>query len=171
MVERLNFSQTFPLGKLARTRARPLYQKLYRRVYSAALSAEERDVSQWRNEAIISPTPRFFRPISLKYDWLLYTDAAASPPCIGDLLFIPTQASISLGTRRVAFVRPRAHLFKQTCIIFGLELLALNAFVDDHGPRLHWKPIWINMENNNSPSAMTRGDSNTEAIAILVGRI
>ena len=31
------------------------------------------------------------------------------------------------------------------------------------------KSIWIYMDSNNCLSAVTRGDSNTEAIAILVG--
>ena len=79
--------------------------------------------------------------------------------------------SISLDSQLVAFVRPRTQLFKHTCLIFGLELLALAAFVEDYGPRLDGQPIWIYMDNSNCLSAMTRGDSNTEAIAILVGRI
>ena len=33
------------------------------------------------------------------------------------------------------------------------------------------KSIWIYMDSNNCLSAVTRGDSNTEAIAILVGRL
>ena len=105
------------------------------------------------------------------HDWLLYTDAATNPPCICALLFDPRKAVAGLDTQRVAYVRPWTQLFKQTCLIFGLGLLALAAFVEDHGPRLAGKSIWIYMDNNNCLSAMTRGDSNTEAIAILVGRI
>ena len=48
LIGRLSFSQTLLFGKFARTQLRPLYQKLYRRVYNATLSAEERDVfSRW----------------------------------------------------------------------------------------------------------------------------
>ena len=34
-----------------------------------------------------------------------------------------------------------------------------------------WKSIWIYMDDDNCLSALTRGDSNTEAIAVLAGRI
>ena len=104
-------------------------------------------------------------------DWLLYTDAASNPPCICALLFVPRKGTNGLDSQRVAFVRPWAQLFRQTCLIFGLELLALAAFVEDFAPHLAGQSIWIYMDNNNCLSAMTRGDSNTEAVAILVGRI
>ena len=68
------------------------------------------------------------------------------------------------------FVRPWAFLFKDACLIFGLGLLALVAFFEDFSPRLAGRSIWIYMDNN-CLSAVTRGDSDTDAIAILVGRL
>ena len=168
---RLTISQTLIFGKFARTKMRPFYQKQYRRVYNAALSAEERSVFSRRCEIITSFTPSICRPLSRKFDWPLYTDAATNPPCSCALLFNPWKASISLDSQLAAFVRPWTHLFKLTCLIFGLDLLALAAFVEDFGPWLAGKSIWIYMGNNICLSAMTRGESNTEAIAILVGRI
>ena len=115
--------------------------------------------------------PRVCRPLAKKFDWLLYADAATNPPCICALLFDPWEAGASLDTQMVAFVRPWTQMFKQTCLIFGLELLALAALAEDHGPRLAGQSIWLYMGNNKCLSAMTRGDSNTEAIAVVVGRI
>ena len=171
LIDRIAFSQTLLFGKFAITQLLSLYQKQYRRGYNAALSAEERAVFSWWYETIISFTPRISRPLSRKFDWLLYTDAATNPPCICDLLFDPRKTSISLDAQLVAFARPWIHWFKHTCLIFGLELLVLAAFVEDCGPRLAGRPIWIYMDSKNCFSAMTRDDSNTEDIAIPVGRI
>ena len=69
LIWRLSPSQTLLLGKFARTQLRPLYQKLYRRVYNAALSAEERAVTTWRFETITSFAPRICRPLAKRFGW------------------------------------------------------------------------------------------------------
>ena len=124
-----------------------------------------------RYEAIFAFPTRVCRPLSKKFDWPLYTDADTNPPRICALLFDPRKAETSLDAHLAAFVRPWAQLFKQTCLIFGSELLGLAAFAEDRGPRLAGQSIWIYMGNNNCLSAMTRGDSNTGAITVLVSRI
>ena len=62
------------------------------------------------------------------------------------------------------------YLFRSTCLIFGLELLALVAFLEESAASLTGCAIWFYMDSNNSPSAMTRGDSNTAVIAVWVSR-
>ena len=62
------------------------------------------------------------------------------------------------------------YLFRKTCLIFGMELLALVAFLEESAASLTGGSIWFYMDSNNSLSAMTRGDSNTAVIAVLVGR-
>ena len=68
LIDRLTFSKTLLFGKFARTQLRPLYQKQYRRVYNATLSAEERAVFTWWHETIISFPPRVCRPLSKKFE-------------------------------------------------------------------------------------------------------
>ena len=62
IIGRLSFSQTLMFGKFARTQIRPLYQKLYGRVYNARLSAAELGVFGWRGRVISSFSPRICRP-------------------------------------------------------------------------------------------------------------
>ena len=62
------------------------------------------------------------------------------------------------------------YLFRSTCLISGLEIMALVAFLEESDAALAVCCIWIYMGSNNSLSAMTRGDSNTAAIAVLVSR-
>lgn len=171
LIGRLSFSQTMLFGKFARTQLRPLYQKQHRRIYNAALSTAERAVLLWWHDIIIAFSPRICRPLSTKFDWLIYTDAASNPPNICALLFDPKTGKAKLDTIKTAFVRPWAHVFKKTCLIFGLELLALTACMEDWAPFLAGRSIWVYMDNNNCLSAVTRGDSNAEAIAVLVSRL
>ena len=88
------FPENAALRQVCEDAAAPLYQKKYRRVYNSTLSAEERAVFSRRYDAIISFSPRIFRPLSRKFDWLLYTDAATNHPCIRALLVNPRKTSI-----------------------------------------------------------------------------
>ena len=116
-------------------------------------------------------SPRISRPLSDEYDWLIYTDAATNPPCLCALIFNPMTAAVRLDAQLVAFARPWTSLFKDTCLISGLEHLALTAFFEDMGPMLEGESIRIYMDSNNFLSAVTRDASNTVAIAIPVGRL
>ena len=128
LIGRLSFSQTLLFGKFARTQLRPLYTKMRRKYFCASLSAQERATIVWWDEVISGFPPRICRPLSSRFDDLLYTGAATNPPCICALLPNPNSSGVRLSTLLVAFVRPWIHLFKATCLIFGLELLALLAF-------------------------------------------
>ena len=65
---------------------------------------------------------------------------------------------------------PRLSFFRNPCLVFGLELLSLLAFLEERGPFLAGCSLWIYMGNNNALSAMTRGDSDRDAISVLVAR-
>ena len=60
LVGRLTFSQTSLFGKFARAHLRPLYRKLYRRVYNSALSAEERGLVPCGGTRRSSPFPHVY---------------------------------------------------------------------------------------------------------------
>ena len=62
------------------------------------------------------------------------------------------------------------HLFRWTLLIFGLELLALAPCMEDWAPFLLGNSCWVYLDSNNCLAALARGDSNTDAIAVLVAR-
>lgn len=80
LIGRLSFSQTLLFGKFGRTQLRPLYQKLHRRGYNARLTDAGRAVFGWCERVIRSFPPRIFHPFGRQCEWLVYTDAATSPP-------------------------------------------------------------------------------------------
>ena len=81
----------------------------------------------------------------------------ASPPEIGLGAFIPSH-------------RAWKSLFRSTCLISGLELPPLVAFLEERGPLLEGFSIWLHMDSDNSLAAMPRGYSNTALVAVLVSR-
>ena len=171
LIGRLFFSQTLIFGKFARTQLRPLYQKLRRWVYNARLTSSELAVFQWWGKVVRSFSPRVCIPRSQYCDWVVYTGAATSPPRLCALRF----AGAMRETRQVQQLSSSAptiwqYLFRKTCLIFGLELLALVAFLEESAACFAGHSIWFYMDSNNSLSAMTRGDSNTAIIAVPVGR-
>ena len=164
----LGFPRTSVFGEFARAQMRPLYQKFYRRIYNARLSQLERGNLSWRFAVIADFTPRLARVRPTRADWLIYTDAATDPPRLCALLFRGDCSFPLLDTLASASVDlPWLYLFRHTALIFGLELLALVAFFELKSPFLRGTCCWIYLDNNNCLAALTRGDSNTEVIAIL----
>ena len=152
------------------TQMRPLYQKLNRMVRNARLSAFECSVFRWWAGAIAEFTPRLAVPRTLRPHWILYTDDATNHPEICALLFsgrhfpLTSPVMLSYGSRRMdtpfslgefnfwpGTSRPR-FIFRRL------------------GPLSYGKSIWIYLDSNNSLSALVRGDSNTDVIAVLVAR-
>ena len=171
LIGKLLFSQTSVFGKFPRTQLRPLYQKLNRRVYNAHLSPYERSVFSWWQSVIADFTPRLAVPRPIRPHWIIYTDSATTPPRLCDLLFDGATSSPSLHL----LCSSRAtvtwtYLFRWTRLIFGLELLAIVLFFEDHAPFLRGKCCWVYLDSNNSLAALVSGDSNTDVIAVLVAR-
>ena len=169
LLGRLGFPQTSLFGKFARTQLRPLYQKFYRRVYNTRLAQLERsNLECWlRVIADFTPRPAGVRPS--RADWLIYTDAATDPANLCALLFRGDRSRPTLDTLATARVDTQwIYLFRHTALIYGLELLALVAFFELRAPFLRGSCCWVYLDNNNCLAALTRGDSNTDAIAVLV---
>ena len=87
LIGRLSFSQTAIFGKFDRTQLRPLYTKMYRRVYNVRLSKLERATLRWRREVIAEFPPRLAVHRPARADWRIYTDASSEPPTICALIF------------------------------------------------------------------------------------
>ena len=167
---RLFFSKTSLFGKFARTQLMPLYRKFHRRVYNAHLPLCERHVFEWRRAIIADFAPRTVVSRSSVADWVIYTDAATDPPWICSLRFNGKSRSPELDTLCSAPVPPVwLYLFRQTCLFYGLELLALVAYFEDHAPSLKNSCCWIYL-GSNCLAALVRSGSNTEVVAILVAR-
>lgn len=165
----------FPLaslfGEFARAHLGPTYREFYRRVYNARLTAFEQPYLSWWRDIISDFAPRLARNRPARADWLIYTDAATDPTKLCALLIRGDCSRPSLDTLATARVdAPWIYLFRHTALIYGLELLALVAFFELQAPLLRCICRWIYLDNNNCRAALTRGDSNTEAVAILVAR-
>ena len=78
---------------------------------------------------------------------------------------IPATPSTLFGSRP-----DRPYLFRSTCLVFGLELLALLACPAESADPLAGCAIWFRVDINNSLSAMTRGGSGAPVISVLVSR-
>lgn len=100
-------------------------------------SPYERTVSSWRMDvaADFSPRAAARRPDKLRL--IIYTDAAANPPMLCALLFHGNRSTPALRTACSARA-PAAwpYLFRRTCLIYGLEFLALVLFRDDRDASL-----------------------------------
>ena len=88
LISKLLFSQTSVFGKFARSQLRPLYLKLNRRAYNARLPAYERSVFTWWHDVLADSSPRLVTPRPARPHWLIYTDAATTPPRLC-ALFLP----------------------------------------------------------------------------------
>ena len=171
LIGRLSFSQTAIFGKFDRAQLRPLYTKLYRRVYNSRLPQLERDSLRWWDEVASEFAPRLAIPRSARADWLIYTDAATEPTTICALIPHGNSSSPQLDTcydQRLSAAR--GYLFRHTALIYGMELLSLVAFFETHSPRLRGGCCWVYLDNNNCLADLTRGDSNTDTIAVIVAR-
>ena len=129
LIGRLSFSHTEIFGKFARTQLRPLYTKLYRRVYNSRLPKLERDTLRRWKEVIAEFTPRLAIPRPARADWLIYTDASTDPPEICALIFNGKSEAVE---RETCYAQGLSvvwsYLFRHTALIYGLELLALVTF-------------------------------------------
>ena len=148
-----------------------MYQKFYRRVFNARLTPLEAENLSWWLGMIADFTPRVARARPSRANWLIYTDADTGPDMLCALLFRGDCDRPSLDTLAADRADvPRCYLFRHTALIFGLELLALVSFFELKAPFLRGSCCWVYLHNNNCLAALTRGDSNTEAIAVFVAR-
>ena len=172
LIGRLSFSSARICGEFARTQLRPLYQQFRRRVFNDQLSRHGRRTLEWRRRIIADFAPRIAVSLSPIADWVIYTDAASEPPAICARLFGAKSKRPKMKKECAAGVPVTwPYLFRKTTLIYGLELLSILAFFDDHAPSLRWSRCWVYMGNNNNClSAIVRGDSNTDIIAVLVAR-
>ena len=164
------FSQTAMFGKFARSQMRVLYRKLYRKFYVATLEERERAVLSWWLAIPRELNPRILRSIERFPDFVIYSDAASTGHRMAALLFKGGRRGAPHILRAAASAAPKywADAFSNTNLIYGLELLALLAFI--YMLRFALKGCSINcyLDNNNSLSALIKGDSNTHVIAAMV---
>lgn len=172
LIGKLCLNQTHLFAKFARAQLRPPYRRLYRKVYMEKPTLLGRRNLRWWESITKSMAPRWVAIRPTKAPWIVYTDTATHPHKISALLFDGGASSISLAGQWADDVPQNwVHLLRKTSLIFGLELLASVAFVEQVAPRLAGQCVWIYVDNNNVSEAISRGDSNTDVIAELVARL
>ena len=107
LIGRLSFSHTLMRGEFARTQLRPLYQRQFRRVYNARQSSHELQTPRWRRRIVSAFEPRIPRPCSARCDWVVYTDAASTPPRICAFQFYGEMYTPALDLQLSPSVRGR----------------------------------------------------------------
>ena len=165
MIGKLSFSKSTFFGMFARSQMRVLYRELHRKVYSACLSTRERAVLVWRRAIFRELTPRVLEPCKGA------RTTFCIPTLLQHMLGFPEYSSggsdpplIELLTKETA---PKFwdRLFHQKNIIYGIELLAVLAFIYMNREILQNSSVNIYICNNNALCALIRGDSNTAVIA------
>ena len=150
---------------------RPVYQNLHRVVYCASLSSHEKLLLIWRLASSGDFSPRLAVPRPPRPRWILYTDASTNRLKLRALLVHGDKRRPALRTFCAdSASAPRSYLFLQAALIFGLELLAIEAFFGDRAPFIRGSCVWIYLDNINCLAALVRGDSNTAVVAVLVSR-
>ena len=157
-------------GKFARSQMRSIYKKLYRKYYVASLSEREDSVLKWRLRILRDPNRRITRAIARFPDFAIYSGAATTGNRISPLLFMGGKSGRPFALRAAdsAASGNWTDAFHRTILIYGLELLALLAFI--FMLRFYLKGFSINcyLGNNNALCALIKGDSNTAIIADVV---
>ena len=142
---------------------RGLYSKLYAKSYRAALSIRVISILIRRVAALMEFRPMVARPLARKPEFIFYTDAALVRNQIATALFEGQS-----GTRPVIKLLAVSSVpkywaieFIRTNMIYGVEMLALLAFIFTMRRRLAGKSINIYIDNNNVLCSLIRGDSDT----------
>ena len=167
IIGKLGFSQSAMFGKFARSQMRVLYKKQHRKIYCAILSEQEKAVLNWWCAVLTELKPRVARQIVHTPDFVIYSDAASTHVRIAAILFKggstgpPIIELLVKGRTPLFWIR----MFHSTNLIYGLELLALLAFIYMNRFVLRNKSVNIYIDNNNALCALIRGDSNTAVIA------
>ena len=149
---------------------RLLYRKLYRKIYCPSLSTRERAVLIWRGAILNDLAPRITREVRRHPDFVLYTDAASTMSRIAAILFMggksgPPKIELLIKGRTQKF---RIRLLHRANLIYGLDLLALLAFIFMNRNWLRNSSINAYLGNNNALCALIRGDSNAAIVADMV---
>ena len=131
LIGRMSSLRAKSIEKFATTQIRPLYHKMYRMEYNARLTAPQRACCDWRRDAILSFSPGFARPAHRPLT-SGSTQTPLQPRRASAHLFAPGGEEITLRRKVVSSPRAREYLFRDTCLIFGIELLALVAFYGEN---------------------------------------
>ena len=130
LIGKLSFAQTNVFGKFARTLAQPLYDMLHAHPFEEILSEELIINLEWWRNALSSVLTRIvtLRPRFPKF--IIYTDASWSDKRgqgrIAALLF-DRSSGVLLEVLSSAAPARLATLFRDSSVIYGLELFALVA--------------------------------------------
>ena len=157
-------------GKCARPQMRALYRKLYREYYAGSLEEREFAALIWRLSILRETNPRILRSVRRFPDFVICSDAATTGNRLADLLVKGGQSGHPFILRAEAASAPEfwADAFHRTNRIYGLDLLALLAFIYMIRFVLNGSSINCYLDNNNALASLIKGDIDTTIIAAMV---
>ena len=184
LIGRLNFAQSTTFNRFARGMLKPLYLMLYSRPYDPVPSPLVRRTLVWWFATLTSIPPRIIRPRSPFPDYVLFTDASyEESPLVSGIAailfrgasqFLEGSRSRGQATLPVVAVYTRdatpddiAH-FRDTSVIYGLELFAAVAAIFSLRYQLRGCSITVYIDNNAALSALIKGDSCSMKVARLI---
>ena len=162
LIGELSFAQTAIFGKFARTLAQPLYDMLHAQPYREDLSSELITNLEWWRRALASVQSRVVsvRPRFPKY--IIYSDASWSGKRdqgrIAALLFHRSSGQL-LETLSSAVPSRLASLFRDSSVIYGLELFALVASFAVWQDRLAGYQATAYVDSDPSSNGVVRGSA------------
>ena len=150
---------------------RPLYYKIREKTYRPIIAIQEKRVEGRRASTLRPLTPRIATPEHESAGLILYTDAATPTNTSSAVLSEP---STFLRLRKVPIAQTATSplewhaAFGETTIIYGVEMLAVVAFICDRGASMAGKSVSVYVDNNCALSALVKGAAKSDVLSNLV---
>ena len=170
LTARLSFSQTSISGRFVGAMMQPLYRKLYGYYYDESTPDVDRVALEWRSGLLKALQPRAIYPRNNSPDIVIFADAATTAMIMASVVFRKTDCdsdNSALACQGVVSGPGWAEYFKDTILIYGLELTAL--VLTTAGPNLPLEGLSTAyyIDNNCANRALIRGGSRISDIAVL----
>ena len=171
LIDRLSFPQILLFWEFAKTNIMPMYLKMRRLVYNARLADAALSAFSFRGRVARPIPPRVCRPCSHFSERAIYTVATTSPAHICAHRFSGATERPRIAQQLSAAVPTEwAYLCRSTCLISGMELMALVPNLADSPAGIAGCSVWFYMDSNNYLSATTKAGSGEAFISAPVSR-
>ena len=163
LIGKLSFAQTSVFGKFARSLAQPLYDKLHAKSYCDSLSDDIITNLKWWKNALASVRSRVVSVRPKFAHYIIYTDASWSDKKnkgrLAALLF-DQRSGVLLDTLSSEVPMELADLFRDSAVIYGLELFALVSAFAVWQDRLSFAQVTAYVDNDPSSDGVIKGSAN-----------
>ena len=170
LIGRLSFPQTSIFGRFGRPMLSPLYGLLNSPSFRPLLSTRATRALQWWKVALSPLDSSVARHRSDHPDFVVFTDAATSSAII-DAVIIDRATFVASQTinevRTAVAGKYWELLFDQTCLIYGLEMLAILAILYEAGGQLAGKNATFHIDNQNALQAIIKNNATPTVIVAM----